>query len=307
MMIRPLLLASAALFSLSARAVVVADVQRSQSVSIRLGTGNIQSNSLTTNGALSVSDPRTIGPCLGLGCNIGFGTPPTVSPQLKASSSIGSYPSPFLSANASSPSSPMGSNASAQASFTYTFNVIAPSAIPLVSVPVLITGNFALSANGDAHADGHLSFYDNSRGAYSIVIACGPSDPCLPPIADQPNTFEYQVSSGSKRYGFSASGVLAYSPGFGYATGGITLVASANAGWDSFGTNSASAFIDPVITIDPVFAASHPGYSVVVSDGVGNSLPSAVPEPAEWALITAGLALLSVRTQRRRDSARDAA
>lgn len=304
MLIRPLLLVSAVLFSLSAHAVVIADVQRSQSVLIQLGTGASQSNSLSTNGVLSVSDPTTIAPCVF--CVTGPGTPLPPSPQLKASSSIGSYPSPYLSANASSPSSPIGSHASAQASFTYFFNVIANSANPLVSVPVLITGTFALSANGDAHADGHLSFYDNVGGLYNISMSCRLSDPCLPPIADQPNTFDYQVSSGSKSYDFSAYGALGYNPLTGFGTGGITLTASANAGWDGFGTNSASAFIDPVITIDPVFVASHPGYSLVVSDGVGNSLTSAVPESAEWVLMAAGLALLSARGQRRFRSARHA-
>jgi len=305
-MIRPLLLASAALFSLSAHAVIFADVQRSQSVFIQLGShGAGQSDSLSSNGALSVNDPTTIAPCVF--CITGLGTPPTASPQLNASSSIGSYPSPFLSANASSPSSPIGSNASARASFTYQFFIVAlPSALPISGVPWLITGAFGLSANGDAHADGHLSFYNSAGGVINISVSCRLSDPCLPPPVNQPDTFDYQVRHGSESYAFSATGALTYDPVLGFAKGGITLIASAAAGWDGFGTNSASAFIDPVITIDPVFAASHPGYSLVVSDGVGNSLTSAVPEPAEWELITAGIALLSVRTRRRRHSAHDA-
>jgi hypothetical protein len=38
---------------------------------------------------------------------------------------------------------------------------------------------------------------------------------------------------------------------------------------------TADADADPFFSIDPVFLASHPGYSVIVSDGITN----AVPEP----------------------------
>ena len=55
------------------------------------------------------------------------------------------------------------------------------------------------------------------------------------------------------------------------------------------------AFVDPFIFIDPAFLSTHPGYSVIVSQGIGNAAPAApvvgaVPEPATFALLCLGLA-----------------
>lgn len=57
-------------------------------------------------------------------------------------------------------------------------------------------------------------------------------------------------------------------------------------------TGSAASMIDPYVYIDPIWLASHPGYSVVVDDGVGNSPIQSVPEPASWGLTVAGLVAL---------------
>ena len=51
----------------------------------------------------------------------------------------------------------------------------------------------------------------------------------------------------------------------------------------------ASASADPFFFIDPDFLLNNPGYSVVVSDGVGNSPLSAIPEPETWATMLMGL------------------
>src|SRR5438045_12033 len=55
---------------------------------------------------------------------------------------------------------------------------------------------------------------------------------------------------------------------------------------------TADAFFDPYIFIDPVWLSSHPGYSVIVSPGIGNAAPGVpgVPEPGTLALFGAGLA-----------------
>ena len=52
---------------------------------------------------------------------------------------------------------------------------------------------------------------------------------------------------------------------------------------DGFGR----AYADPLISIDPVFAAANPGYSLSFSPGAGNSA-GGVPEPAAWGLFVVG-------------------
>ena len=52
----------------------------------------------------------------------------------------------------------------------------------------------------------------------------------------------------------------------------------------------AYAFVDPYLFVDPTFLASNPGYSVMVSPGIGNTAP--VPEPSAALLLGSGLVAL---------------
>lgn len=67
----------------------------------------------------------------------------------------------------------------------------------------------------------------------------------------------------------------------------------------------ASAFLDPVITIDPSFA-QHQMFSLYESPGIGNSYdtpPSATPEPASLALMGIGAAGVAFMRRRKMKSA----
>ena len=60
------------------------------------------------------------------------------------------------------------------------------------------------------------------------------------------------------------------------------------------------AFVDPVFTIDPSVAGL---YSLQLSPGVLNALPSAVPEPSTWAMMLIGFVGLGFAGYRRNKAA----
>ena len=93
-------------------------------------------------------------------------------------------------------------------------------------------------------------------------------------------------------------------PGRITATLPITMIAGAVGGiWMQIDVGAAGAgavaeaFADPYLYVDPAFLATHPGYTVLVSPGIGNTAP--VPEPAAALLFGAGLLGLMARRRLR--------
>ena len=153
------------------------------------------------------------------------------------------------------------------ASIHYFFTVTGPN--PDVIIPLLAT--FAL------HASAVGTFATNSSASFQIAFTA--------------DDFIEQVDADIVHP--TPADIFA-TRAFGLEVGRIGQVFLGIDGGSFGGFAEASA--DPYIFVDPAFLASHPGYSVEVSAGIGNAAPvSAVAEPQTYALTMLGLGLLASR------------
>lgn len=149
---------------------------------------------------------------------------------------------------------------------------------PYPDVPVPMFATFALHARaGDPSSSAGAGITIDSSG--DIFGAGVSADGAHPTPADVFDTHPFIMLTGD--------------------IGEVSLEADAG----SLG-GLAEAFADPFLFIDPIFLASNPGYSVVVSPGIGNVAPViAVPEPETYAMLLSGFGLLGFLTRRRRNTA----
>ncbi len=253
-----------------------------QSVSVRdLHNNPVADASSSTYGAISAGAPPSHG---GLGGPGGLGGTPgyaatsiTVRPDVQLSATaIGGTDSAF---------------ASAQISY-YAYVVGAPLGD---IVPLHLIGAYDMSSDGAGQATVKIT---------TEALAAGFVD-------SFPNVIDQACNRGRGACGDDQHFDLAFN--IGYPVPGdsgdvdvlyekITLLTSASVFEESPLGNNAFAFIDPIVTIDAAYLASHPGVSVKLAAGLGNSFAAAggVPEPASWALMIAGFGLAGAALRRRR-------
>jgi hypothetical protein len=156
------------------------------------------------------------------------------------------------------------------AGIRYFFTVTGPDHD--VVIPLLAT--FAL------HASAVGTFATNSSASFSVVFTA--------------NDFTEQVEADVLQ---PTPTDIFSSRAFGLEVGRVGQVVLGVSG-GSFG-GFAEAYADPYIFVDPAFVASHPGYAVAVSDGIGNAAPiSAVPEPETGAMMLFGIGLMVAARRR---------
>ncbi len=159
-----------------------------------------------------------------------------------------------------------------------------------VDVPILITGLYGAEQNNALSVTGGLALgVDRFRLTYVMSFRCidGDASGCDSSRGDQPQDFVLHETASSD--------VLTFMQ---IATGG-SLRKRGTGGFGSF-----SAFIDPLVSIDPAFSRAGE-FTLYVSPGAGGFV-AAVPEPQTYALLLAGMAVV-VSIARRRRAAVEAA
>jgi hypothetical protein len=200
----------------------------------------------------------------------GFGT--FVFPN--ATLATGLTPTPFASVSGNI--SGLNNGVEAGDSVTYYFRAInVPSGIAVVPIVIRSIGHVTTSTDATAFSERYVF----ARAGGNVSTDFG--------------QFVFGTSvTGPGSDSFDQTGTLNTIAG---ATGGVLIQTALSAFGTDGGSSSASAFVDPVITVDPAFLALHPDVTIEFSRGVGNGFPTPAPGPASLALFGLGLGGFALR------------
>jgi PEP-CTERM motif len=195
---------------------------------------------------------------------------------LSASGTINGVPSPNISATAAATSA---GNSSANLFYEYYFEVAGPSTQQL-SVTISASGAVSQSLITPNVAQ----VYFGAPGGVSLIAsACSA-------------TGLNGCGNVSTSHSFSIAQSETITTNVQYNIQ-MSLFVNANTLFGA-STDSQTGNIDPIITIDPLFALDNPLFTLELSPSVGNV--SAVPEPSTWAMMILGFAGIGFMAYRRK-------
>jgi hypothetical protein len=254
---------------------------------------------------------------LQVGCSADAGAPKC------AGSSLSATPAPFLSVAATTSLNHTDQDAGADASVTYSYEVLCPTCPPGTLVPMSIGGTMearfiqgtggtvAINALDRIFVNGYnpVTSRDNVL-VYFALQGSGATSTDLtiyndaPVTGAAPNGFGFCESTWTGSHDCTGGPSSPYGVPFEVRANEVySIILDANVSVQAtnqpFSTSSVEATLDPVLSFGPGFDST--GYSIVLSPGIGNGA-SSVPEPATWMFLsTATLALVSGHRLRHRD------
>jgi hypothetical protein len=203
---------------------------------------------------------------------------------------------PVVSATAATGGQIRSANAAGDLIYNFTADIpgdyISTQGPVLLSIPMLITyaGSTSITPGSFGDAVAMLQVRDSFGTAFSVRRECGSDSPDCGAFGETkvPFDFRFYFSNGS---GITQLGTV----------GEVELSANATQfGFDGSPLN-ATAWIDPIIEIDPQFLHDNPGFSLSFDSTTFGG--GGVPEPATWALLVAGFGLAGAGLRRRRRAA----
>lgn len=221
----------------------------------------------------------------------------------QANASSVDIPLPSVSVDASVPASWPNSTfyfaghaPEARSALAYYFTISGPSHI---KVPINIVGTAAVGETNTAWASTTLVVSDSVDSLHYFLkeVHCVGAGLPLGSFLPASGTLAQNIATnqcGGTAYATTISFSAFTDPAADTSSGSITLEATVRTFQDSlhiYTASAASAYLDPILSIDPVFAAAHPGFSILFSPGIGNGPIVAVPEPSAALLVLAGLPL----------------
>jgi hypothetical protein len=245
-------------WSLGVAAAAVAAAIPSSAAPLAAGSTNVQCS----------ADGNSAGP-LPTECEVG-GIPGVPS---SAAASAGLSPLPFVEVSVSSPTNGVF-GAGAGATAFYRFQVTGGNAGDVV--PVLIDARLSASSTPDSSALAKIIVNSIVLGQTPLV-----EEVCTGELCEEDSSFD---------------GTLSFATQSGSTADSVTLSAQGQATATHASNETAQAFADPYIYVDPAFPDAGL-YSVVVSEGTAN-VP--VPEPAQATLSLVGFAVGALGLARRR-------